>query len=662
MFIIKPAQKYYYFVYLLLSFFFINSVSYSQTDSLRRKTDSLSRIPFDTLKIKNTVQFSQQSDTIPYNDFIWNDKRNVSEILNEKSGFFVNSLGLGMYNRLYHNDFRDYEMGIFRDGIQLNNNFFGIFEPELISVNEIAKIELVSDISSFIYGMSSYGKAINIITKDTFSPKPFSQLRYSQDRYGSLFADASFTIPFSNKFNFLIRANNHSLDGKYVNSDFSAWRANGRMSWFPSAKWNYKLDFNYAKISRGINDGLDFREKDLSQDSIINILRDTKSPVIDGTGREESRNYLASLSAYSSALGSNSLASAQFYYSHYYRSFGGEAFSLSPVSPQINEYYYTGRLGLNLKYNKKIIMGSEQAFDITLLNNYYWNSFNIDYQPTDTTRATRKVRADYGFLSGKIDYTLDKFYFSALAKEEMGFVKNGIAYNAFSYGGEMKIKLFEKENNSLSIFAGANQIEYLNTYIFYPTFPIYQKYSYSSFESGLQYNSKNFNSSLTYNNSAEVSSAKFNFSASISQFVLKSESSFRVNGFNGPLPVFSKNDLSYSNKFFKNKLNLKIGFNFKFLLNFEEYRFSHMEGMTLRDYWEVSYSTSYSDLFNLYNQNNKLTADFYIGARIGHANINFTVANIFDSFYFDTFMYPELDRGGLGNAVSRFTIVWDFIN
>ncbi|MBN8569152.1 MAG: TonB-dependent receptor plug domain-containing protein [Ignavibacteria bacterium] len=656
MFIIKPAKKYYFFFYLLLSFLFINSVSYSQTDSLRRKTDSLFRIPFDTLKIKKTVQFSQQSDTIPYNDFIWNDKRNVSEVLNEYSGFFVNNKGLGQYNRIYYNNFIDYEIGFFRDGIQINNNFFGIFDSELISINEIDKIEVVSNTSSFIYGVNSFGKAINIITKDKFQPKPFSQLRYSQDRSGSLFADASFSIPLSKKFNFLIRANNHSGDGLYTNSDFSSWRANGRMSWFPSTKWNFKLDFAYAKISRGLNEGLNFYGKDLSSQSVIDSLRDTKATVLDPTGREENRNYNASVSVYSRSFGSNSLTSAEFYYTHYYRSFGGKALALELNSPHVDEYYNTERLGLNLKFNKRLIFSDKQSLEFTFLNNYYSDNFDIDYQPDGLNRDTLNYNISAAFLSGKIDYKFNKFFISAMAKEEKN-LSNSTAGN-FSFGGETKLILIENDNFGLGVFAGGNYIEYRVTNHFYPEFT-YDKYSYKSYEAGIDFKFEKFSSLIAFNRSKYYSSVKFNLITGVSKFTLNSENNFKVNRFAGSLPFFSKNDISYSDKLFKNKLDLKIGVNFKFISNFEYYSTYYNESTWDRFYGAGSFSGLYEALKP---SNNKFLADFYIGARIGRANINFTVANIFNSFYYDTFMFPSDDRGGLGNVVSRFTIVWDFIN
>jgi hypothetical protein len=535
----------------------------------------------------------------------------------------------------------------------MNNNFFGIFDPEVISINEVNKIELVSNISSFIYGINTRGKSVNIITKDIFQPKPFSQLRYSQDRSGSLYADASFTIPFSKKFNFLIRANNHSLDGLYTNSNFSAWRADGRMSWFPSANWNFKLDFAYAKISRGLNGGLNFNGKNLGNESDINSLRDSKAAVYDNIANEEGVHYFPSLSIYSTGFGSNSLATMQLYYKNYYRDYGGKFFPTDTINAYIHDYYKTNTFGINLRYDKKLYSSNEQSVNLSVLNNYYFNNYNPDYQLTDYSRLNLESKANFGFLSGKLDYTSDKIYAAALIKTEQSFVKDN-SDNSLSYGGEIKLNLLRNNSTNINVFGGVNKIEAMN---FYPAYTLYEKHKYTNYQAGVEFNIDKFKSSIEYNKTDLSSRINLKGDVTAGYFNLQTQNDFLIKDFENSLPVYSKNDLSFRNKFFKDKLDLKIGFSFRFIMNYHYYARNYLNTINDRLYSGSIYRT-----LDSVNFNNKFLADFYIGARIGHANVNFTVANILDSFYFDTFMFPSDDRGGLGGVVSRFTIVWDFLN
>ena len=114
------------------------------------KKDTIYHIPFDTNKISNAYLFDLKSDTIGLNDFIWNDRKNLSEILNDKAGFHIFYLGIGGRNSINFNNFDSWQIGIYRDGIQQNDNFYGGFDQENISVSEIQKIEVVSNISSFL--------------------------------------------------------------------------------------------------------------------------------------------------------------------------------------------------------------------------------------------------------------------------------------------------------------------------------------------------------------------------------------------------------------------------------------------------------------------------------------------------------------------------------
>ena len=181
------------------------------------------KVNFNQNKIHKQDLLSYLSDTSGTDDFIWNDKRNLQEILNEKTGFYAYYFGTGGKSLINYNGFSN--IGVFRNGIESNNQFYGGFDVESFSVNEIDKIEEVSTSLSFMYGLNPYSKIINIINKDNFQPNLFTQFRYSQDRDGALFADVYMNLPISRKFNFLFGVNNYASDGHYQNSDFSFWRS-----------------------------------------------------------------------------------------------------------------------------------------------------------------------------------------------------------------------------------------------------------------------------------------------------------------------------------------------------------------------------------------------------------------------------------------------------
>jgi hypothetical protein len=107
-------------------------------------------------------------------------------------------------------------------------------------------------------------------------------------------------------------------------------------------------------------------------------------------------------------------------------------------------------------------------------------------------------------------------------------------------------------------------------------------------------------------------------------------------------------DVSYKDILFRNKLKLRTGFNVKYLSNKPEVAYNQFSNIMVSNTGNAGF-----DYFDL---------DFYVGARIGKANINITLANLFNNLFYNTSLYPYDDRNGLLRTISRFTITWDFWN
>jgi hypothetical protein len=56
------------------------------------------------------------------------------------------------------------------------------------------------------------------------------------------------------------------------------------------------------------------------------------------------------------------------------------------------------------------------------------------------------------------------------------------------------------------------------------------------------------------------------------------------------------------------------------------------------------------------------TLDFFIMGKIGRATFGLTLENILDRVIYNTGVYPNIERGGLANVISRFNITWNFLN
>lgn len=595
----------------------------------------------------------EKSDTIGVQDFIWSDRRNLSEIMNEKAGYHIFYLGIGGRNSINYNNFDSKQIGIYKDGVQINDNFFGGFDQENISVNEIQKIEVVSNISSFLYGLNTSGKALNIITKDAFQPTIFSQLRYSQDRYGALFADFSLNIPFSKKFNFIFGINSHFTDGYYKNSDFNVWRGRFKFNYYASPNFNLKASFYNDVINRRLNGGLKFNTED--------TLRNQNFAEVNFNGMyERLRNYNFDLTATARIFrDKTALTRFIFYINNYSRIFRDDEYN-NPAIAQLNADYHYLQYGFGLRQNFKKRFFNIIDADLLIGGNAFINYYNFPdslYIYSNNVPNNKYTRENLYTGFYKIDFSLDKLFLSHSFKDVL---YDGKLY--YQYGFEGNYTFLNDNDYMFKLISGFNSTfnevdyNYLLWYDYHITNYFYwQRKQY--FEIGFEAKYKDltldaYNYYWSYYN--WYSSEYEKFSLSNWNYSIKYNSKLIDMGFsvghstNYNIPSYIiKSDIVYHNFFFKNKLDLKLGLSGKYftkslLFGFNNYRYSD----------NVTYSYDfYKDFFNI---------DFYIGARIGTANINLTLANILDRFNYSKAIYPYDTRGGFLNSISRFTIVWDF--
>lgn len=621
-------------ILLPLILFLISQNVFSQSNL----ADTTHKVPFDTNKITDQTRISNTSDVFSYDSlYIWNDDRNLSEIMDERPGYFVFDFGLGQRNDINYNGRYSRETGIFRDGIQINDNFYQSFDIQNISVNEIDKIEEVSDVSSFFYGINSFSKSVNVITKDIFQPKPFSQLRFSQDRFGALFADVIFSQPFSRKGNVQLGITNQSGDGRYDNSAYNIWRGRGRINLFFSPKFNAKLNFYLDNYDRDLNDGLVYSTNE------TNLTEPNNAVVVSNGMNENLENYYYDFTLTGRFFNNkNSLTKLMLYSNNSLR------YLFNPDTAVNYNHYPSGYThsvlyGMDASQNINIIHGKNFSSDILLGGNIYINLFagNLFSQFQDNQYSVKL----------KYDLVYKSFFISALLRNDYIYDKN-----YFNAGIETKFNIIDKKDFGFEINGGVNQTKYLlynsaftSIYGMKAIYDLNTKF----YEIGgnIRFKDLTFSGELYETNYGGVYGTHYGANTNLSFISNYADVSVSYNYSNELMfPAnYLKSDIAYKNILFRGKLKLKTGFNIKYYnINNITYQYQSWYG------WEYSYIP--------FPQKNQFIADFYVGARIGRANINLTVANIFNSLVYNAYLFPLDDRGGFLNSISRFTIVWDFIN
>jgi hypothetical protein len=601
----------------ILIFFLFASYGFCQNDNDSAK----SKVKFDTNKIACKYILDDNSDKYDYDKFIWSDKRNFSEVLNELPGNYIINFNSGGRSLIFSQNTYDKNNGYFRNGIDVSDKYFGGFDIENFSILELDKIEEISPVKSFLYGLNTSGKLYNFISKDKFIPNTFAQLRYSQDRYGALLADLYLTVPLSNKVNFIVDVNNHFSESRYKNSEFSFWRGRFKINYFASPRHNLFFELDYTHNNRRLNGGLEMASNE--------ILSDPLAATVNNLDAYEETENIYWHAGYIGNIFSSGKSPTQL---QIHGSFSERNFS-DVVN---NSRYYSdlNSKSYNIDFKQKFGFKFTSEANIHALFGYsgYFNNFDNNI----TEKYNRNINSLLGSLSVSIiDFTVDVFSRFNMENE-----------NYFNYGFITHTKLFERENSHLIINAGLNKTSTPGVNLYSDN-----KTGKNYYELSFDYLNNNFNwkvSAFKIKNYFDELSFGCNIFADYNSENIKSYLSldkFDTRFF----PKYNlKFDIAYQNFYFGKKLQLRFGMNMKFAYKFEPVAF-------INSNYTIGFNTQ-SPVQNAFNM------DFYIGARIGTANINFTIANVFDNLNYNSAVYPSDDRGGFMKLFSRFTIVWDFLN
>ncbi len=643
----RPLQG----IILLLFLSLAPAFSFAQkSDTLKKSVaEKDSVLPFDYNKIVKNNVISPYSDTTGYDAYIWNDKRTPGEILNEKAGFIINNFGGS--SRAAINYFGGDRVGLYRDGIPLNNIFTDGFDVENISVNEIEKLEEISPALSFLYGPYSSNGAVNIVTKDRFVPNMFSQLRYSQDRDGALYADFNMNFPVSRKFGLQIGLGNHGSDGHYDNSDFALWRGRIRLNYFPSDRINIKFNYYQNKLQRGLNDGLVNSTKDTLIDPKLAEVRNTDA-------YEKWSNYFSDIQTTLRLFNDrNSLTRIQLYTQNLTRAYRDEENRTAANGVFISDDYHFINYGVSVNQNLFVKFSKDIISDLNAGYTYSYNSSNFDRHYGIPNSAAEMV------TSGNYHTSLSSAY-SRLDLNIGGLKLSGgvkadfyPSDRYFGFGGQGEYLFRLSDDVSLKLIAGGSLYKYRSFYL--------GEYYYDNeFNSGineigfaLAYGEVRFklmfrnifnDENVSFRNAFADFSYKTKYFDFLANATTLGGDAVDMKGFP---ELYFKSDISYHDFLFKNKLNLRTGFNIKYTSSLSAVYYYPR-------YNVIGYKYAGGSSYKGSNFN----VDFYVGARIGKANINLTFANLFNTLFYDAYLYPWDERGGFLKSLSRFTITWDFWN
>lgn len=611
------------YIVIFFAYFILINYSFAQ-DSTKKKIDTTYK-PLKFIMSESKYKYLNQMtpDTITRKRLLWYPIKNFDELFNYLPGYYLKYKDVGQVNTLQFNLLDPSYTAVLRHGRPINDPWGG-FDLNLLSRNEIAELELTNGFGNILY---DYSNVINIIDRQMFQFRPYTEISFFQDRYENLYLDANYHQNFFRNFNFNMGITKHSYDGHYVNSDFDKWLGRFNFNFAASNKLNFFLYSNYAKIQRGLNGGIDGDTVDITNKTIM--FDRTKAIVKNSDAYEIKERFDIDAGAVFLA-GKISYTKLHLFETNSFTRDRDEENRPNPNGIYYKNNYQWIDYGIRLQQvfnfslwkKVKIVSRSEGQYDYYIWNynglfgftgNFKYNSYSLIenlevnykqlYISSYATHFVNDINDDssYTRLAAKVNYS---FQFDSL--KQLNIFAEYDHWKTYVSGG-------------IDFRIGTNMISATAyTYKQYKHFPPPQRRSDQYNVSGL-------------NTSVKLRLYKFDLDLNYSHC-------FNVEKFDNKDPEnYGNADISFHDVAFKNKLEYKIGLSSRF--------------------WTEYVSNPSFDSVKI-PQN--ATLDFYIIGKIGKATFGLTLENILDRVIYNTGVYPFMDRGGLFNVISRFNITWNF--
>jgi hypothetical protein len=642
--------KLFYTYYFLLSIL-ITLLNYSITFS----SDTLTTKPKSEIKkdsvLENRFILSDYSlqfinisnpDTLTRKRFLWYPAKTFEDIFSYRKGYYVYFMDIGQLNPINFNQMGISNFAILRNNRLINDYIDGSIDFNLLSRNEIALFEFSNGLGNNTY---DFHNSVNIIQKEVFRFKPFTEISFFQDRYENLYFDGNFHQNITRFLNFNFGITKHSYDGHYINSDFDKWQGRFNLTIALSDKVNFFAKFNYAKIKKGLNEGINPDTVNLKdKESVFNRNR---AVVFNSDAYEIKERFDYDFGFIGKFL-KNSYTKIHFYYSDTYRNYRDEENRTNPNGIYIKNnlrWFIKGiKLSQLFKFNltRNFIINSKTETEFFKVNQIYdYNFNNLFIQRVDNDfeelNILENLYFDYKGLSLNA-YLLIKSLNSDKPKERFGFnINYKINFNKDNF-----IKIYSIFNNKNKYISGGIFLNYsfiqLNS-----EFYSFKDEDTSSIQSLYQINSQKNG----INTSVNLKFFKFNLFLVHNHTFNNNESIPKNSGII---------KLLFEDSAFRDKLEYKIGFISKYWSDFNALFYN-----SVTNSMKIFYESSSNTLKELKIPANA-SLDFNISAKIGRAEFGLTLENILDRIIYNTGLYPLTDRGGFLNVISRFNITWNFFD
>jgi len=202
--------------------------------------------PVDTVSAMHRDQF-QHTDATYVGDLLW-----------KVPGVFIRDFGEpGQGEQLSFAGVGVSGIALLLDGRPLNDPVQHGYNLYDIPMEYVGTVERLEGPRSLLFGSSSPGGALNVVSQQYNTNRPRTKLRFFQGAFEHILTDGMFTQNVSRGLNALVGIQRHVTDGRFTNAVYDSWNVRARFRFDPSEQLSAWVSEVYTKSTIGLNGGVD---------------------------------------------------------------------------------------------------------------------------------------------------------------------------------------------------------------------------------------------------------------------------------------------------------------------------------------------------------------------------------------------------------------------
>jgi hypothetical protein len=118
------------------------------------------------------------------------------------------------------------------------------------------RIEIVTGPRTILYGLQGAGAALNFVTADLSSNRPYTSIEYVEGPDGYGVFDGVYSQNVTHRFSAMLGVHHQMTDGRYENSAFALWNVRAKLRFHLTERLALLLSEHYTSAQTGLNGGI----------------------------------------------------------------------------------------------------------------------------------------------------------------------------------------------------------------------------------------------------------------------------------------------------------------------------------------------------------------------------------------------------------------------